>query len=367
MKKVKTATITWITYLNFGTFLQAYALQKIINSLGYENVILSDKSIIDSLTNTRKIRLFLSRIKWFVLNLLRKPDCRIRESIESYELFKKQFLKIDETWINTEELNERYDVFVCGSDQIWSPNVPFHSYYYIGFTNKKKIAYAPSLGSFDYPQDKVSIIKPYLKSFSNLSVREIQGERIIKEKFGLDCRTVIDPTLLLDRNDWEKLAKRKEDHEYILCYFLTYNEVYLRFVRDFADRKGLELRLFITDIRYKNYADKPLYVGPQEFLNEIRNSNYFFTDSFHGSIFAIQFEKEFYTFKRFKDDAKNNQNSRIVNLFEMLGLMSRFLSEEETFKVDLLDMIDYHTVKDMLSIERSMSLNYLKEALEVNN
>ena len=167
----------------------------------------------------------------------------------------------------------------------------------------------------------------------------------------------------MKKKDWEKLVTKKNDKEYVLCYLLTYNEVYLRFVREFADRKGYELRIFITDSRYLNFADAPLYVGPQEFLNEIRNCSYLFTDSFHGSIFAIHFEVDFYTFKRFNDHAKNNQNSRIVNLFEKLDLLERFLSEKELNHVEQLTEIDYLSVKSRLDVEREDSLAFLKNAL----
>lgn len=362
MNKKKTATVTWITYRNFGTFLQAYALQKVIIMLGYENTILSDKNIIESFRNPSVIYSILSRIKRFVLSLKKQP-IGILDSKYCYDRFAKQFMKIDYDWKNQEELNDRYDTFLCGSDQIWSPNVPFHSYYYLEFTDKKKIAYAPSMGSFNYPENKISIIKPYLEKFSFLSVREVQGEKIIKEKFNLNCQTVIDPTLLLERTDWENLITKDSDKEYVLCYLLTYNKKYLQYVRKFADTKGYELRVFITDPRYIKFADIPLYVGPLEFLSEIRNSTYFFTDSFHGSVFGILFERDFYTFKRFKDGAKNNQNSRVLNLFEKLNLLDRFLSEEELNSVENLVLIDYPLVRERLKLEREKSLSFLKGAL----
>jgi len=363
MDKYKIAIVTWITYHNFGTFLQAFALQKVITSLGYENTIISDKKIVESFRNRINLRVFLGKIRRIFCSYS-KINNRTDVSLLCYEQFLKQYLVIDDNWTDFKELNNNYDAFICGSDQIWSPNVPFHPFYYLGFTNKKKVAYAPSIGSFDYPENRISLVKPYLKKFSFLSVREIQGEKIIKEKFCLDCQTVLDPTLLLVKADYEELVTKREDKSYILCYLLTYNETYLSFVREYANKKGLELRIFITDFRYIAYADKPLYVGPQEFLNEIRNSTCFFSDSFHGSIFALQFEKDFYIFKRFKDCAKNNQNSRIINLFGKLGLLHRFLSEKELESVGHLDVIDYISVKRLLNKEREISLTYLKTALE---
>ena len=105
MNKKKTATVTWITYRNFGTFLQAYALQKVIIMLGYENTILSDKNIIESFRNPSVIYSILSRIKRFVLSLKKQP-IGILDSKYCYDRFAKQFMKIDYDWKNQEDLND---------------------------------------------------------------------------------------------------------------------------------------------------------------------------------------------------------------------------------------------------------------------
>ena len=258
-------------------------------------------------------------------------------------------------------------MFICGSDQIWSPIVPYNSYYYLAFTNKDKIAYAPSIGSWEYPDKNVEIVKPFLERFKALSIREIQGAEILKNKFGLKAQTVLDPTLLLDKKDWELLTLPVKYHKpYILCYLLTYNTEYLEFVRQYAKNVGLKLKIFITDKRYCQYADEHLFVGPQEFITEIKGASVFFTDSFHGSIFAIHFEKDFYTFKRFKDCAKNDQNSRIINLFDKLGIKERFISGNELKDISLIRPLAYNCIKAKLVKERKMSLNYLQTALDKN-
>ena len=134
--------------------------------------------------------------------------------------------------------------------------------------------------------------------------------------------------------------------------------------RKFARNKGLPLKFFITDKRIFDIADIPLFVGPLEFLREIRNATFFLTDSFHGSIFAIHFEKHFWTFKRFKADATNNQNSRIEDLFSLLNI-SEYFVDADSFEEKLhLPAIDFLEVKERLKQERILSLNYLSRSLE---
>ena len=369
MTRVKTATITWISYKNFGTYLQAYALQQALKKNGYDNSIISDQCIVDQIIKEqlkpKNVRTFLSFYLSPLKRLFVTKDVNRENSDSCYNLFAEKYLRIDYNWKSFEDLDKNYDAFVCGSDQIWAPIVTFNAFYYLGFTSKPKIAYAPSIGTFYYPEEKVAEVRPYLQKFTALSIREEQGTEIVRKQFGLECQTVLDPTLLLDKTEWETLVNQKEKSEgkYILCYLLTYNEVYLNRVKAFAEDKKLPIKIFITDKRTIDYADIPLYVGPQEFITEIKNAEYFFTDSFHGTVFAIHFEKQFYSFKRFKDDAANNQNSRIVNLFNKLKITDHFLGEEDLSMINFSEKIDYTSVKELLSIEQGKSITYLTNSL----
>ena len=372
MSKIKTATVTWISYKNFGTYLQAYALQQILLKLGFENDIISDKKIVKrhekETSGKNSFSFFLAEItrplrKFFQASYEQK---RIIQSC--YKDFAHRYLKINYEWKKFRDLDNKYDVYINGSDQIWSPLVPFDPFYFLGFTSKSKIAYAPSLGVSIYPKEMVAKIKPLLEDFSALSVRENQGHEILKDVFGLDCQTVVDPTLLLNKDEWNSFAvKKKFEEHYVLCYLLSYNEIYLKFISSFAKCKKLPLKIFITEIsdtRLLNFADQPLYVGPGEFINYIYNSDYFFTDSFHGCVFAIHFEKTFFALKRFSDKDKKNQNSRIDNLFHKLGINDRFFSEHELNDIYHCSSLDYGAIKRLLTKEREMSLDYLKESLK---
>lgn len=363
--KQRTATVTWITYNNFGTYLQAYALQRVIHSLGYENHIISDRRFVEAL-NKKPIWWRILAALYHFLNSGNMIVKGRKKSDGEFNSFADKYLLIDKGWQDYSDLDRRYDMYLCGSDQIWSPILQVNPYYYLGFTDKKKIAYAPSVGQYSYSPEWKEQVEPLLNRFLHLSVRERQGAKLLQEFIDKPIEVVLDPTLLLPSEDWYQLVGKQSEEEnpYVLCYFLTYNPDYIKLVRKFARDKGLPLKFFITDKKILDMADIPLFVGPLGFLKEIRNATYFFTDSFHGSIFAIHFEKRFWTFKRFKADATNNQNSRIEDLFSLLNI-SEYFVDADSFEEKLhLPAIDFLEVKERLKQERIHSLSYLTHSLE---
>lgn len=362
----KTATVTWIKYYNFGTYLQAYALQQVVLSLGFKNEILDD-SLIGNEKKKYTLKTVIKNLYFLIKKcILFKFYSRRKSSIKSYRHFRNNYLLINEDVIPLRLIADKYDMFICGSDQIWFPSEGiFSPYYYLDFTQKKKIAYAPSIGASVYPEYFKLKVKPLLEQFSFLSVREKTGADLLAEFVNKPISTVIDPTLLLTKSHWERFIKdtdRKEE-DYILCYFLTPNQWYLDYVKKFAVRKNLPVKIFATHVEYINWKNL-LFAGPEEFLNAISKSTYFFTDSFHGSIFSILFEKRFYTFQRFEENSQLNQNSRVKNLFRLLELENYFLGTNDLEKIDSLPLPDYQNVKMLLEQYRQESITYLKNALE---
>lgn len=367
-KQKRVAVITWISYFNFGTYLQAYALQTVVRSLGYACTIISDDKIVRAL---RKESCWLRKVAFKIYYSLNKDNvrfmCGTRQVKAAYASFKSSYLSVDDNRGNSLDLDQRYDIYVCGSDQIWSPILPKQDYYYARFTDKKKVAYAPSIGQRDCSKEWSEWVKPLLDRFSHLSVREEEGAALLRRFMDKPVDVVLDPTLLLPSEDWGQLvdeSSAEDGSPYVLCYFLTYNQVYLDYARAFARERGLRIKIFILDKRYLKCADELLFAGPIEFLRAIKDSSWFFTDSFHGTIFAIHFERHFYTLKRFKEQAENNQNSRIENLFSKLGLQDYFVDESGLSVIPALLAIDYNLVKEKIAIERERSLSYLKKSLE---
>lgn len=359
------AQITWINYNNFGTFLQAYSLQQVLKRIGFISYIIDDKRFI----KTNPSKLFLARLFHSLKN---KPSYIFDQyKIDSlYKAFRNNFLNIDNSWKTLEDLSSKYSEFICGSDQIWSPILRDHNdgFYFASFApeNAKKIAYAPSLGSKTYSKDYETLVKPWLKGFQFLSAREKRGAEILEEISGCHVQTVLDPTLLLSHNDWVRFEKGNPrnplspDSHYLLAYMLSFNCVYLKRIKEIAEEKNLKL-VFINNLDgLSEYADKCVNCGPLEFLSLIVNSTFFITDSFHGTIFALQFHKHFLTLKRFKENSAISQNSRIENLFHIIKMKDNFLDDSNFDKLPNLPDWDY--IDKCLSEERKKSIQYLQEA-----
>ena len=365
MKK-STATVTWVTYRNFGTILQAYALQKAVTSLGYDNHIIDDRTIVESFRIRKKFSLLreLHKIKWLYPRKAEFAN-RNQETVRLFDEFIDRYMVVDSAWGCRKDISERYDVYIAGSDQIWSPDVPFDDFYYLAFTERPKVAYAPSLGVTNYPEEKVAAVKPMLERFGSLSVREPQGADILREKFGIEADVVSDPTMLLDRSCWESLLPHSgkcTERSYALCYLLTYNQDYIRLVREYCLERSLQLKMIVVSPDCVGVADEDIYTGPEGFLQAIAGADVVLTDSFHGSIFSLIFEKSFFTFKRFDDSSASSQNSRVENLLSMMQLEHRLLGRTSS-QLPECPEIDWSAVRSKVSDLRDHSLSYLMKSL----
>lgn len=357
--------ITWITYPNFGTYLQAYALQKAISCLGYESRIIDD---------IRFTYLYASKRHLIrkAIGLLIHPAANFRwfksrhELLSPFNRFKKRYLIVDKGWKTEESLVKRYNGFVCGSDQIWSPLLPSQhgGFYFASFAKKNKIAYAPSLGSTSIPEEQKSLYKGWLDSFDAIAMREDTASVAVSNLLGKGIPTVLDPTLLLTGEEWSEIAKEpKTKHPYILCYFLTYNKKYIDYTRNIGKVLKLDT-VFLGDTQeVRELSDVRLKgTGPAEFLGLVRNAEMVITDSFHGTIFSIVFNRRFVTLKRFKNSDPKNQNSRIENLFRQLGI-DGFYSEESIDSGNVEFVSDFGLINESLSQLKSKSIAYLQKSL----
>lgn len=351
---MKTATVTWIYYENFGTFLQAYALQKSIMELGHENIIIDDSHFFKPN--------ILSRIKKTVMDKIKGKS---KNAHRYYSDFRKRFLNIGHSAGNSGNLANSYDVFLCGSDQIWSPYLEFNPYYYLGFTEKKKVAYAPSTGTSACTELYKSNVKPLIEKFDHIAVREEDGAKMLATFIDKDVKVVLDPTLLLTQEQWNCVESKVQAKEsYILCYFLTPNKWYLDYVKEYAKRHNKKVKIFNTNPLYPKLGFEVVNAGPGEFISYIKNAEKIFTDSFHSSIFSILYHKDFITFKRFKDGGEKDQNARIANLFNKLGVKEHFIGEEQLDTIETITLPNYIAVEERLGKLRAESKEYLRNAIE---
>lgn len=371
MKKV--AIMTWYNYTNFGTVFQAVALFNTVLKLGYYPMIIhyiphqklvTRKGIYKRLNFYGKM--LEEMINKYIINQnLIKDEKRDR----AFESFLNRYVKLTVPCKTDSELfrlNEEFDAFICGSDQIWAPTL-FNSKYFLDFVQdeNKMISYAPSIG-LPVIEDKYvrHLMKQYIGRFKHLSVREEQGKYLIQELCGKEAIVVLDPTLLLTTNEWNNMTSYKiESDPYILCYFLGTNSQSWRHINILSKKTGLSVKIIpIFNRDFKRGYEAVSGVGPAEFLGLIRDATFVCTDSLHGTIFSILYRKPFYVYERFSNKDWNNQNSRIYNLLKMTGLEHRLVKDTSKVEDNPLDC-DFTDAHLRIDRKRDFSLSYLENSL----
>lgn len=293
---------------------------------------------------------------------------KFTEFTEEFRLSKKfdNFQKL------TEE-SEQYTDFIVGSDQLWLPVNVVGNYYTLNFVpeNINKISYATSFGISQIPKKYREQYVQFLSKINYLSVREDSGKEIIKELINKEAVVVCDPTLLLKKEEWEKLESKNYsiNNKYIFCYFLGKNIKHRKFVERLREKTGYKIVSINHCDEYVKYSDKfadiiPYDVGPSEFLKLIKNAEYVCTDSFHGTMFSLIYNKQFFSFRRHMENLKMSTNSRISSILKILNLEQRLLTGDET--IDNVDkQIQYDTINKRIDDFRGKSIDFLKKSLNI--
>lgn len=370
---------------NFGSQLQVLATVKKIEELGYETEIIrykkkmSFKFICQTLPRFFNSYFVKAKIKG---KKKRKKLAQHSEIYSNVKIRNKRFEQyVKENYTNLSQwyygwdglvkgTEKNYETVLCGSDQLWLPSNLGSHFYTLEFAgdNKNKIAYATSFGVSQIPWYQKHSTRKYLNSFSHLSCREEKGAKIIKDLTGKDIPVVVDPTLLLDKEAWERIipVKKVIEDRYVFCYFLGENVEHRKIAEELAQKENLKIVTipFLDNfVEYdKDFGDYKMYdIDTNDFVNLIRGAEYVLTDSFHGSIFSIINHKKFITLNRFVEGTKNSRNSRIDNLCSMLNLNDRRYKGNiiESIKKD----IDYNKVDNLLEDVRKNSIEYLSDSL----
>jgi hypothetical protein len=262
--------------------------------------------------------------------------------------------------------SDEYDKFVCGSDQVWCSTTTYvDPLMYLRFAPKeKRIAYAPSIGRNYIPSYNRRQMQKYIKEIPFVSIREDDGKKLIKELTGRDVPVVLDPTLLLDRDTWKKVKNLeiKPEKPYILCYFLDLpSETIQKNIEKCA--KENELNIIFLGRKLDSVTDTirtfTPSCGPSEFISYIELADLVITDSYHGMLFSMIFEKRFWSVER--SYQQFDQSSRQLTILKRLGLNNRYLRKSGEFS---LEVIDYTIVNRRLDKLRMDSKEYLRNALE---
>ena len=365
---MKLGTITVHNGYNYGASLQAYALVEALRELGVDaNLVDYRNDFIEKKQVKNKDSFLKKAIKLLLLGthgsaMKKKRFDEFNNSIISG----KPYFSCDEL----EELNKKYDGFVCGSDQIWNMNITdFDPAFFAAFADSSKIkmAYAASLGEEKIDSDKKKeFFKENLKNLDFISLREQSGTEIISHYTDKECATVLDPVLLLDKEKWSKMAESSKvktpKYKYAFYYELFRNDDMFRFALEKAKRENVTLiRMDILPLKAKMYGCVSLSakgIGPVEFVKLISGAEFVVTNSFHGTVFSLMFEKDFYVMPFVGKFAK--RTIRIENILNMLSLEDHFIRDKECS----YNKVDFEKINKILQVERDKSRDFILNAIK---
>lgn len=390
--KVETAAAIVTLYYNnynYGGVAQAYALYKVLEKLGIATEVISYKreqqsfavknSILEKIKRNTVAGLwkrYSRKLKFSIeKNIGKKYETRLCKRRQMLEEFRS---KIPHTEVmNKEQILEhikKYDILVSGSDQIWKPGIADEVFLFHGIEkkhHKKVFSYASSVGVEIFPDAYQSLMKEELEKYNGISVRESVTAEAFSKLFGYSVTSVVDPTLLLERSDWEKLAaERLIEEPYIFCYLLGNSKKQRKMVEKLAKREKKTLvtlphiqggNKFAFRLEDWHFGDRQMFeVGLQEFFSLIKYSSMIVTDSFHATVFSIHFERPFWVLEKELKGIAEKTTSRIYELAAMTGLENRIWHESSCPNNAV---IDYTAVKKKMEPYIEKSWKYLNDIL----
>lgn len=369
--------ITWYDG-NYGSALQAYALQCALETLGVqpEFVRASLPKQLQKLRIRRFRNGFFSALAFHVSNFSKRHRNKTIQSIldmrthaisswasSNLNLSDVQF---DDTTLYT-EAPQHYDCFICGSDQIWNPKITLYSdFYWLNFAppSKTKISYAPSMGTTCLEQIDSSLIAQFLSSFEVVSTREEASTALLRQ-IGIPARTVADPTLLFDADWWNGAIGNppRPKRPYLFAYILRGDTGQARLAEELARAMELDLVVYpylegSAGWDHGDWGDFRIDDDtPFGFISRIRDSAFVVTDSYHATLFSLQYQKPFTVLPKAGD--KTMQSTRITAILDKCGALNCYAPDTSTMQI----AIDWNHVQQAVRAMREEAWEYLAEAL----
>lgn len=385
-KKVGCVIACRENHTNYGSSLVNYAFIKKLQELGAEVEIIIYKK---TLSFPQKMAFVVNAIlagEWkdiahriignrLVKNHQYEANVAIRIKVVN-EYRNQRISPYFHEYVGYEALHKEssnYDIVVVGSDQVWTPLSLPNKYFNLLFVddNVPKASYASSFGVSEIPAFQRKATGKYLNRFKMIGVREISGKKIVESLSHNKAIVVADPTLLLDKNEWEQEIKDviiDTSEKYIFCYFLGTNQEARYAANQLKKKTGYKIITIRHMDEYvpedENFGDEaPYYVGPNEFVKYISQAAYVCTDSFHCTAFSIQFQKPFMTFYRFSSKSKTSKNTRIDSLFSMLEIDRKHIYNGDISLID--SPINWENTSHKLKQLRYDSIEFMKKILSL--
>lgn len=352
----KIGILTFHHALSYGAVLQTYALQNFLFSIGVDNEIVNYRC--KFIEDRAKVFKYIKgkSLKNYIYSFMHGKSTVSARKCSEY--FNNKYLKMTKPYTknNINECVGDFDAFVAGSDQIWSPVcVGFDSTYFLDFAKPcQKYSYAASFGRKEIPSDKAEEYKQRLKDFSGISVREESGKNAIENLLDKNAVIHVDPTLLLKKEQWDKLAASVKNEPYIFLFTVLKPKNLVNYALDLARKTGMKV-IYLND-SHKIKDPMMTYmnsVTADKFVGLIKNAAYVCTNSFHGNAFSLIYHKNFVV----ETDTLICENNRSKELMLRLGLKNRILADSLSPDIDA--DTDWEYVESVLSEEREKSKNYL--------
>lgn len=366
--KNKIGIITYHRAINYGAILQTFALHSKLKEIGEKNHILDYRNIKlekdHAKKNIKELKTPKDLARYFLLyrNYNKKHD-KFRSFLDNY-------LELSEPIFTIEKLKEsekEYTLFITGSDQVWNYKINDKDpAYFLSFVQdkSKKKSYAASFGLGKIPEEYKHQYKNLLNDFDSLLIREKQGVKIIKDLLSRESSVVLDPTMLLSQKQWltslglDKTKSYYLNKKYILVYAFAGETNIKKLAINISMRTGYKILWISTTYKHSVKIKYIKTAGPEEFISLFSNAEYIITNSFHGTAFSINFNKEFFTEML---PESSGVNSRLEDILELFGLQERMITSSDADVID--SRIDYDKVNLRLKEERDKSLSLLYDTI----
>lgn len=378
---MKLGIITHPLAANYGGLLQNYALQQALKRLGHDVYTINRNSIPN--VYTAKLA---ERIKFNLKNVAKRSIGRsvppsLDQLILSRELcrkFTEENITTTEVFHNQQELaslieKNSFEGYVVGSDQVWRPSYSINIYNdFLDFCQKlkgvKRMAYAASFGvaDWEFSKEQTDKCSSLAKLFDAISVREESGIRLCKEHLGVEAIQVLDPTLLLGKEDYIRLAEcngEQESDGELFCYILdgtTEVDNIINIISQKLSLRSFQIKAKKSASEYKEHSNKEDYQipSPTKWIRAFMDAKMVFTDSFHGCAFSIIFNKPFWVIGN-----KRRGNARFDSLLKLFKLEDRRISLDEVVNTDMRRPINWNSVNEIKKEWQKKSYDFIKENL----
>lgn len=365
----KIGILTFHRAHNYGAVLQAYALQTYLTNLGHKVEIIDYRpeyieevyrltpkfSIKSSKAKYPTILRILKYLLWRTVPIHIMAKIRRRKYFNSF--INNQLNCSKKVYLEPFDKNLDYDIYLLGSDQIWNPGITkgidcvFWGSFHIS-DNAKIATYAASSSYYDFSEEECSRISGYLQNMTNISVREDRLKYYLSSKFNIEASQVLDPTLLVDRKIWDDIAVKPSFDKYVVAYFSDDNT--MKAAKAIAEKRGLKvIGIKLGYIGELCNQDKQTF-RVEEFVGLFKYADCIVSSSFHGMVFSIIFNREFYMLKGFSE----GRDTRLTSILNKLNITGRFISDIEN-DVERANKIDYSIVNNKLEQLRVESKEYL--------